>query len=147
MLFFQNCHPEKQNPDSNDVLVQNTLENFLSELSFESFASLTKNIHLITFYSHFIPRFVIIFLFTRVGYKRLSEMMKMAKIDFQIVKFVTTEDVEKCACVCTCVTDVEGSFGRAQRQCGLVLRASACSKVATIWMTWYVFLKTSRITF
>lgn len=93
MLFFQNCHPEKQNPDSNDVLVQNTLENFLSELSFESFASLTKNIHLITFYSHFIPRFIIIFLFTRVGYKRLSEMMKMAKIDFQIMKFVTTEDV------------------------------------------------------
>lgn len=41
-VVFQNCHPEKQNPDSNDALVQNILENFLSELSFESFASLTK---------------------------------------------------------------------------------------------------------
>lgn len=39
---FQICHPEKQNPDSIDALVQNILENFLSELSFESFASLTK---------------------------------------------------------------------------------------------------------
>ena len=33
------------------------------------------------------------FLFTRVGYKCLSEMMKMAKIDFQIMKFVTIEDI------------------------------------------------------
>lgn len=94
MFFFsQNCYPEKQNSDSNDALVQNILENFLSELSFQSFASLTKNIHLITFYSHFIPRFIILFLFTRLGYKCLSEMMKMAKIDFQIMKFVTVEDI------------------------------------------------------
>lgn len=41
-VVFQICHPEKQNPDSIDALVQNILENFLSELSFESFASLTK---------------------------------------------------------------------------------------------------------
>lgn len=34
-----------------------------------------------------------LFLFTRVGYKCLSEMMKMAKIDFQIMKFVTIEDI------------------------------------------------------
>lgn len=33
------------------------------------------------------------FLLTRVGYKCLFEMMKMAKIDFQIMKFVTIEDI------------------------------------------------------
>lgn len=33
------------------------------------------------------------FLFARVGYKCLPEMMKMAKIDFQIMKFVTIEDI------------------------------------------------------
>lgn len=29
-------------------------------------------------------------------------MMKMAKIDFQIMKFVTIEDISKCVCVCVC---------------------------------------------
>lgn len=63
-------------------------------IAFWSICKPDKTIHLITFYLHFIPRSIFLFfLFTRVGYKCLSEMMKMAKIDFQIMKFVTIEDI------------------------------------------------------
>lgn len=94
-VVFQICHPEKQNPDSIDALVQNILENFLSELSFESFASLTKtSISLLSIRILYQDSSCFFFfLFTRVGYKCLSEVMKMAKIDFQIMKFVTIEDI------------------------------------------------------
>ena len=93
-VVFQICHPEKQNPDSIDALMQNILENFLSELSFESFASLTKtSISLLSIRILYQDSSCFFFLFTRVGYKCLSEVMKMAKIDFQIMKFVTIEDI------------------------------------------------------
>lgn len=54
-----------------------------------------------------------------------------------------------CVCVCTCVflQTSESSFKRRQRQKWLIFRASGGYGVATIWMTWYVCLKTSRVTF
>lgn len=93
-MLFSKLSPEKQNPFSNDAIVQNILEKLpLSKLSFESFASLTKTSISLLSNRILYQDSSSFFLFTRIGYKCLSEMMKMAKIDFQIMKFVTIEDI------------------------------------------------------
>lgn len=94
LMLFSKLSPEKQNPFSNDAIVQNILEKLpLSKLSFESFASLTKTSISLLSNRILYQDSSSFFLFTRIGYKCLSEMMKMAKIDFQIMKFVTIEDI------------------------------------------------------
>jgi hypothetical protein len=76
--------------------VQNRLEN---TLSCNHLLSHLQGWHLTALVSDYIlyqsslsPFFKI----HQIGYQCLSEMVKMAKIDFQMTKFVSIEDVQKC---------------------------------------------------